>query len=455
MNERFPGWFENPPSLIDRQDFHTFRDELDRIYERLRYSPQAEMDNSTMDSMFNLKPDTKPFLKWVGCARTWTDSIDCGNLTQIDSVQNRRCTTILHRGSMLNDLVNRPELFNSTGDTPEEESYSYFDAKEVIKLVVDFEPEDYADLKRQIGARIIFHDNAHVAPSTSLDFFITRGFRYDFNIDRRDTVPIGRPYGRCWDYDANNLDKYKHRIDPRVPLTSNTCYQNCVIRNIIHRANCWPPVVPYFRNDSLDPDLKIKGCNWFKGSHHVSIFNELSRLDDLRMRKKQRLNNTAGLDSTTASTTSTTTKAPKRPYNERMKTYMKIRRFCWAQCILNCRLVTYSVTVTRSVWPPDVKVLFDKTGKERLMRHCCALVAIKFAHFHYNVQEYKPKYYLENTIGDLGGLLAVWIGISIVSVYNAIQKLIELCNRRSLARVHTLAKFRASPKHLEVITMRN
>lgn len=436
VEKRFPGWYGKRLSFINQQEFNNFRDQLANVFDNLGFDPEDDVNQAIMNSFFDIKPDPKPFIQWLGCGQTWADSIDCGNLTQIDSVRDRFCTTILHRGAMLYDVINRPELFNSSSSRNSDSPYSYFDAKEVIRMVVNFEPEDYADLKRQIGARILFHDSNFVAASGDLDFFITRGYRYDFTIDRKDTKLIDEPYGECWNYDKYNIDKYKTRIDPRVPLSGHTCFQNCVVRNIIHISKCWPTTMPYFRNDSFDLDLKLKACSWFKGSHHVSIFSELIRVDELR--KRQRNNETVQQQGNLTVTTMATTNPDNTnnpTSNREMIVYKKIRRFCWSQCILSCHMAEYSVTLTRSAWPTNVEVLFDNTSRQRSLRHCCALVTIKFTHFHYNVHELKPKYNVANTIGDLGGLLAVWLGLSIVSVYHAFQKLLELCTRRSLVRI--------------------
>lgn len=411
MKEKFPAWVEKQAPVTSRE-FNSFRDQVAKIFDRLKYSPQDEMDEATMNDLFALKPDTKPYITWLGCARTFSRSIECGHLSQIDSVQDRRCVTILNRGTMLYDSVHKPQLFNSS-KLPNNK-HSYFNAKEVVKMIVNFEPEDYADLKRQIGSRIIFHGNNYVASSSDPDFFVTRGYKYDFNIDREDLL-IQESSG-CIKYEKNNIDVFKEKIDPRTPLYGDTCFQNCVVRNIIHRSNCWPTTMPYYRNDSYDPDLNLKSCGWFREPPYFSIYRELLRveqlIEDLKIGNRTKPSeNNSNLGSTIS--------------KEEMRAYMKVRKHCWSQCPLSCTLTKYSVTVTRSVWPSDVGILFDKSGENQVLRHCCALIAIKYSHFHYNVHEFTPKYNLVDTLGNVGGLLAVWLNLSIISVYHAIQKLIS------------------------------
>jgi hypothetical protein len=432
MNERFSGDQLRDGrivSLVDRSQFHNFRDEIAKMFAQLRMDPESVAKNSTLDQNFEYRPDTSRFINWFGCARTWKDSIDCANLTRIESVASRRCTTLLHRGAMLYDAINRPEVFNSTYEQPS--FHNYFDAKEVAKLVIDFEPEDYGDLKRQIGARISFHDSSSIAGVGDLDYFITRGYRYDFSIDRLDTKIIGEPYHRCLDYHKANLDKYKAQVEPRVSLASHTCYQNCVVKNVLNRSNCWPATQPYFRNDSFDPELKVRFCPWSK-----SYYYELVRLNNLRLsRKLMQANATRQNQSEQSKQNLDDRSRADVTQSDYSRAYRKINHFCLSKCTMSCRMVDYSVSVTRSAWPSDVKILFDETGRMRMLRHCCALIVIKFAHFHYNIHEYTPKYEITNIVGDLGGLLAFWLGLSIMSIYHAIQKLIGFCSRRSSSKI--------------------
>lgn len=452
FDERFPGWLQKNGQikpLASKTKFNNFRDELARIFEQHNYLHHKQTKNITVNEWFDYRPENEPFIEWLGCARTWRDSIDCGNLTRIDSIHSRRCTTILHRGAMTYDALRRPHLFNTTKDS--NCSLNYFDAKEVIKMVLNFEPEDYGDLKRQIGARISFHDSNMVSSLNDLDYFVTRGYRYDFSINRRDIKFTNGPHDKCLKYDQIYLDKFKYHIEPRNPLGANTCFQNCVARNTIHHSSCWPPPIPYFRNDSLDPGLKLKQCDWYKMSQHSSLFYELMRIDEARARKQGlSLSGDANYSTIKANdyeempdgllnkTGSAYEKLlARRRVRDAMRRYRKTLRFCWSKCPWPCKLTTYTVTMTKSAWPTDVKIIFDKTGKERRKRHCCALIAIRFTHFHYSIHEFKPKYDISNTVNDLGGLLAFWLGLSIVSIYHAINKLVTLTGRHIRLKMRT------------------
>lgn len=460
MRKKFPEWINGKKPKAGKE-FNDFRDGVAKIFAKLNYSPQEEMDNATMNDLFEMKPGTENYIKWVGCARSWANSVECAMLSQIDSVQDRRCTTILHKGAMLYDKTNSPHLFNASAVS--ESRYSYFNAKEVVKMLVDFQPDDYADLKRQIGSRIIFHDNKYVASSMDPDFFVTRGFRYDFNIDREDLVlpETSKERPNCVKYEENNIDQFKSKINPREPLYFETCFQNCIVRNIIHRSNCWPTTMPYYRNDTYDPGLDLKSCTWFREPPYFAIYRELLRVERLREQEANELRRQTDINVSETSTPSSTTsiKPPTSPETndssttktedaiislfgtnssaknqEEMKAYMKIRRECWSKCSFSCTLTRYSVTVTRQSWPSDVGMLFDQSGRDKRLRHCCALITIKYSHFHYSVNEFMAKYNLADTLGNVGGLLAVWLNLSMVSVYHAVQKLVDFLNNQSIAK---------------------
>lgn len=424
LEQSFPDGAHRPRT--NKKEFNQFRDEIARTFARLGYNPQNELDNCTLKDSFQLKPESRRFLKSLACYHTWTESIECDKLSTIDSVQDRQCTTLFHMGAIEHDKLNNPSIFNSTNLA----GTTYFNAKDVARFVLDFEPEDYADLKRQLGARLIFHSNSYVASATDLDFFVTRGYKYDFSIERGETA-FPSDFQLCEKY-KNNLPSYSDSIDPRVPLGRDACLQNCIVRNVIRHSNCWPSTMPYFHNDSLDPKMSLKSCGSFREPQYFSIYKELLRIERLKISLTTGAfqDNVTKINSTSPS------------FAEERAAYMKIRRHCWSRCPISCRFSRYTISVTKSVWPSDVRLLFDETGKERLLRHCCAIISIKFSHFHHVVNEFVWKRYIVDTIGNIGGLLAVWLGLSMVSVYNAIQKLIQVCNQNSLSRIKIQATIR-------------
>lgn len=428
LDRKVPRWYENQPKFPKDSDFYNFRDTLGDVFTRLRYNVHSELDDNTMHELYKMYTDNDKFIEWLQCAKTYTDQIECNNLTRIDSLQTRKCTTILHKGAIEYDKAHHKEYFNSTQKSASD-IYSHFDPKDVIKIVLNFNPEDYADIRRQIGARIIFHDNTYVASQRDLDFFVTRGYRYDFTVKRRDVRLLDAPYDNCRCYNSN-MAQYIERVDPKISLSGVTCVHNCVTQNMIHHANCWPTTFPYFENDSYDSEHNIKPCVWYRHSYHTTILKELERIRKV---------DAAGGNISEADSDPDYEDNRKRRDLKRL--YTKITRFCWSQCTLSCRYSEYSVTVTRSVWPSDIEVLFDETGEKRMMRHCCALLAVKYPSFQIKVHEFQAKYKWEDTLGNLGGLFAFWLSVSILAIRRAVEQLLHLgCRFIRLYLAKTLAQ---------------
>lgn len=383
-------------AFVDGAKFMKFRDFIAETYKKFNYSPIA---HPRMSDRYTLFPNSRDFIRQASCALSLNSPVYCEQLAHIESIQDRYCVSLVHQGVLHNYNYHRATRNQSMA------TRDHFHSREVMRIVVDFEPEDYADLKRQIGARLTITANTHVASASDKDFFIERGFRYEFNLDRQDTVFKED----CFDYEGKNREKFRDSINPRVPLHSETCIQNCIVKNILHLSNCWPPTMPYFRNESLDPNETIEQCGWFREAQYFILYRDILISDTNKSKEEEDLS---------------------KLYRKDMRIYTKVRRHCRAQCRLSCVITQFSITKTQSKMPSQVQQALDKTGNSRIQNFCCSTISVKYSRFHYNVLEYVPKYDLADTIGNVGGLLAVWLGLSVVSIYNAIMKLIELCNRR-------------------------
>lgn len=401
-------------TYFSQQDLDRFRDDLDVIFRRQGYNADNEVLGASLSNQFMIKPNPGKFIKWLGCARSWMDTVECDRFKQIHSIQDRLCTTFFYEGAIQYDLFNRPDHFNSSRVSASNR-HSYFDTKQVVKFILDFNPSDYADLKRQIGSRIIFHSRQQVATQADTDYYVTRGYQYDFYISRSDTKRLSYPYNtHCRDYFAANIKQYQTDLDtsPRVELNRQSCLQNCIVRSAIEKCKCWPTLMPYYEDDELDPNRNLEVCRWASTS---TFYN----------------NNANKSKSTEATTVSglhggQTVNLTTHKYYDCYKVY---HRRCEQLCPAECSTTQYLVLSERMKWPSDAELLFEDESA-KLLRSCCALVTIKFIDFQHTVHQYVPKFNLVDLIGNVGGLLALWLGISIVSVYYTIEKLMKVLKER-------------------------
>lgn len=410
------------------KELDQFRDKLGVLYAELNVDTQMYLDNATMSELLDISADSVEFIPWIECSPSWLNvTINCNFLSKIESVQDRHCTSLFTFNSLKFDQRYNNAIFNHTSTLNANRSSASrpFELREAVRMLIDFAPSDYGDLKRQIGSRVIFHQNSYVPSQASFDFFVTRGFEYSFNIKRQDTYLTNSDY-ECINYQEENINQvYDLAQDTpkrlRVVFTKNTCYQNCIASQVAQRMNCWPPFVPYFKNDTFDPNGKLKPCSWFTAFMPTTIFNQIvyasMRRNNISLPKA---NDTQQL----------------RQDARDAREFKKIKAACNDGCKLSCKITRYKIIVSKTAWPSQIKLdLGDASSNEKLLRHCCALISIKYAHFIYETQEYFFKYNLIDTIGNIGGLLAVWLGLSIVSLVKALERMAEfLVNDRRRRR---------------------
>lgn len=405
--KEYPNLFEDRYNFVNPKNFEKFRDFVSETYKRFNYSANEELSRTLMNERYNLMPPINSFIKTVTCAVSTDGQLRCNKVNKIESIQDRVCVTLAHQGALT--YYNTHHRISPHKICKNTKGIDHFNSREVIRILIDFQPEDYGDLKRQIGARLTLNANSYVASAADKDFYIERGYKYEFNLDRQDTIL----FENCYEYEDINIEPFKDFINPRLPLHSETCVQNCISENVVLHSKCWPPTMPYYRNDSLDQFKNIKQCEWFREAQYFVIYRDLLLNDSKGSKKNEKV---------------------AQLFRRDMRIYANITRYCRSRCKLSCKLTQFSITKSRSLLPSKIVQALDRTGNERITNYCCAMISIKYTKFYYSVFEFVPKYNIADTVGNLGGLLAVWLGISIVSIYHALMKLIEIFNRRRSQR---------------------
>lgn len=424
LDRRFPWPTRQRDYLVANKTFNQYRETVNEILRATNLSHNNEVEGLTINERYNYLPDSEIFISVFRCAKSHDKSIACSLLSRIDSIQDRRCVTLLHQAALNHDQLNRPDLFEMKQDSQIETNQFYFASHDVIKLLIDFEPEDYGDTKRQIGARLAIHPSDYVASANDCEFYVGPGNRYDITLRREDIIATKG----CYQYDGRNYsDQLKESINPRLVLSAESCIQNCIVRRVIHWTKCWPTTMPYFRNDSFDPDLSLEPCGWYREAQYFLLHSWKPEQEG----EGNLTNILSGFGAKLNEYNLTTQKLPiASQFSTEMQIYRNIQRLCVSKCPQPCNSNEYSISLSKSVWPTDIKVRLDKSGRgwQTILRHCCALVNIKFINFHYSKLIFKPKYTFSDVVGNLGALLAVWLGLSMVSVYHAIQKFVDFCH---------------------------
>lgn len=433
---------ERQARVSNENDLFEFRKELRNIYTTLNFDTQDYINNLSMNDLIESAPISDEFISKVQCMPAWVNSsLSCDLISRIQTIQDRHCTTLFSLNSIIHDtqstlnFKNQSEemmafsKFETTNNTNKDDSSlnmfgPIFNYRDTLRFLINFEPSDYADLKRQIGARIHIHDSALIPSQMNVAFFVTRGFEYTIDLRRLDTILFN--HLNCHDYlhEDNFKSILEYKDDKpkrlRVVISRTTCEQNCIASRVASKMNCWPPFVPYIKNDIYDPFANKTKCKWYINFETTLILNSIKYSSKIRANPTQNFTIPEPLNETY-----------RILYNE----VRKIKLFCMHECKIPCKIIKYDHILHKVKWPSDIKLHFskndDKSTKDNYikLRHCCAIINVRFPRFTFELQQYSFKYNLVDTIGNIGGLLAVWLGVSILSLARAVERLLEFATK--------------------------
>ena len=160
---------------------------------------------------------------------------------------------------------------------------------EVVKMLFDFGPENYTDLRLEAGGEIMFHDNRTIPLEASLSYTLRPGHSYRFHLKKSITKSLPPPYAsNCTDYFSRNWHEYagddESSIRTKRPLsrtvgtetkwpqvltplyTLQHCIELCVISKITQTHRCWPKEIPFLakgqpQQKQADSDEGILWCH--------------------------------------------------------------------------------------------------------------------------------------------------------------------------------------------------
>ncbi|KAI1287429.1 hypothetical protein HDE_10281 [Halotydeus destructor] len=91
---------------------------------------------------------------------------------------------------------------------------------------------------------------------------------------------------------------------------------------------------------------------------------------------------------------------------------------CAEQCRNDCVRFRYAGDVASQVWPSDQVInIAGKNSNWEVLRKCCATVSIRSATGETTVYESVRKYETIEFISYVGGLISLWLGFSVIGIY--------------------------------------
>lgn len=131
---------------------------------------------------------------------------ECEKSKWINTAQGKgNCITLFHAATQnaSRELAFKTEKRLQSGKDRD------FVPLEVVKMLFDFGPENYTDLRLEAGGEIMFHDNRTIPLEASLSYTLRPGNSYRFHVKKSITKSLPAPYAsNCTNYFAQNWHEY-------------------------------------------------------------------------------------------------------------------------------------------------------------------------------------------------------------------------------------------------------
>lgn len=236
------------------------------------------------------------------------------------------------------------------------------------------------------------------------------------------------PYeSMCFDY-ADSGDDEKHPLF-KFPRSRRDCMKACVAKLLIKNCKCWPPEVPFVSLDNLPATQRLKYnvplCDWVR----------MSRSDDSIAINRSTVS--PGNDTASRIHSHLKDEMTKAARTAFKKCFQNIDDLCTSQCPKNCQFKEYDQTIQIFKWPYEKAIKYSAFGNFlKNFTSCCSLVSIRYSTPMFARYFMESKYELVEIITYMGGLVSLWLGFTVISVYSFINRLTVNISRKKKIEYH-------------------
>lgn len=194
----------------------------------------------------------------ITCSNIWGDQMPCQDFKRLETTQQgSHCTTLFHdsvlwdsRDPAVRELESafslKPSSARSSDEVDDIDAVPMMDfnneeqlessqwAKlqeadltkvsvdmqnmEMIRLRINFRPDDYANKRSVVGGLLAIHPNTYIATISHIAYNIEPGFWYTYYLERFDFKRLPPPYKtKCFDYQQNRYDWVERSAKIRSP----------------------------------------------------------------------------------------------------------------------------------------------------------------------------------------------------------------------------------------------
>ncbi|KAI1287404.1 hypothetical protein HDE_10313 [Halotydeus destructor] len=211
-----------------------------------------------------------------------------------------------------------------------------FQPNEVLRMVLNFEPDEYTILDAPVFGTISIHDPSESPDTRKRRFYLYPGYYYEFYVTKKETILLEAPYeSRCFDYVRQNQREYdqgrKKGVHPYLdaPLSRDDCRIGCLAKRTLLKCQCWPPEIPYLQGYEQNVTIKVNDKE-----QNVN-FAFIETCDWVKLAKKRSLNLSA-------------------VYDDCFAMYDSL---CNEICRQDCLITDFDVRIQNTAWPSKEKIV--------------------------------------------------------------------------------------------------
>ncbi|CAB4041522.1 degenerin deg-1-like, partial [Paramuricea clavata] len=239
-----------------------------------------------------------------------------------------------------------------------------------LSLRLNIQQEDYLKyVSDEAGVRVILHDQGMMPFPYLEGFSVSPGTATSVGIQKTVISRVDR-FGNhtCWNVDGLDEDNIYRKFHQITKYTQQTCHNSCVGKTQLDECGCSEYSYPSNASACDAFNSTIRKCLW--KIHHR--FNE-----------------------------------DKLP--------------CMEECGQPCRENVIQKTISMSQWPSTPYQTYEKEKNLNFSTQSSLLLNIFYNELNYQRIEESFVYDEINLLADVGGQLGLWIGVSVITVFELIE----------------------------------
>ncbi|XP_035207596.1 amiloride-sensitive sodium channel subunit alpha-like [Stegodyphus dumicola] len=265
-------------------------------------------------------------------------------------------------------------MFNRVNESQEKVlKTSAIGSRSGLEVILDLDLHEYLPVTSSVGSRVIIHDPKEDPTPEEDGINISPGFETALSLKQSAIKRLPYPYrDNCADYMSPN--------NPYGSSVSN-CVRSCIQKQNFAECACVDPTLAYAN--------EYKHCNMTDKTDSCCLDNVLDSLVS------------EGLP---------------------------------CECPLPCFSLNYDIRSSTAVWPSEAAYFKYKTGikQEDLIhlnsyRKGLAKLKVFYSTLQRSTYEQKPMFEDSELFSHLGGELGLWLGLSLVAVFELVENLLYLC----------------------------